>query len=112
MRGKLPFDRKGRGARPLPRCSPIYLEMDIYTLELPGQSDEVLFAPVSLLVERIYLPAHSTVGFAWGIDQASGQELSVVLDAGVIKTLDERINHTGKPVETEVEHWQVWGSFD
>lgn len=60
-----------------------------------------------ILVERIHIPAMSTIGYGHGIDKESGRDVEFIADHRPLRNLGEALRESDEPIEAEVEDWQV-----
>lgn len=60
-------------------------------------------------VERVNVPAMSTVGYGYGTGQAACGPVSITFagDHREMRYLGEAIEEAGQPIEAEIETWQV-----
>ena len=57
-------------------------------------------------VDRVSIPAWSTIGYGYGYD-TDGNEVSFVGDHRPLRHLGEALAEADEPIEVELEDWQV-----
>ncbi len=58
-------------------------------------------------VFRVSIPAMSTLGFGYGIDVQTGEEIRFCGDHRPLRPLGETLRSASEPPETEIESWQI-----
>jgi hypothetical protein len=59
------------------------------------------------IVYHVSIPAMSTVGFGYGLDAASGDEVRFVGDHRAMRGLGEALHSAAAVIEVNVEEWQI-----
>jgi hypothetical protein len=60
-----------------------------------------------VIIYHVSIPAMSTVGFGYGFDAASGDEVHFVGDHRAMRGLGEALHSGAETVEVNVEDWQM-----
>ena len=58
-------------------------------------------------VFSVHIPALSTLGFGYGIDVQTGEEIRFCGDHRSLRNLGETLRSASEPPEAEVEPWQI-----
>jgi hypothetical protein len=58
-------------------------------------------------VFRVRIPAISTIGYGYGIDVETGQQIRFCGDQRPLRELGDALRHASEPPEAEVEPWQI-----